>query len=70
MLEIKAFRKTKKQSAILQPIKELSERFPKERFIETTEDFYDAVKETKKDYIKFLKKKSSSENVISLKIAL
>ncbi len=54
LLEVPAFRKNKKVSQFFQPVKELSERFPKEKFIETTKDYDKVVHEISKDYVKFL----------------
>ena len=57
MLEIPAFKKDKKISQFFQPLKELSERFPKEKFIDNIIDYEKAITDVKKDYIKHLKEK-------------
>ena len=57
MLDVPAFKKNKKISQFFQPMKELSERFPKEKFIDNTNDFEKAVNEVRTDYIKHLKEK-------------
>jgi hypothetical protein len=66
MLEIPAFRKNKKVSQLFQPIKGLKEKFPKENFIEGTEDYKGAVEETKRDYIKFLRQTDKVNTYFSL----
>lgn len=55
MLEVPAFKKDKKISQFFQPLKELSERFPKEKFIDSISDYDKAIADVKQDYIKHLK---------------